>query len=299
MTADSSIPQMHADEVVVNEGTVRALLTDQFPHWADRRLRRIADSGTDNAIYRLGDDLGIRLPRIQWAKAQIEKECRWLPKLAARLPTAVPVPLAKGHPGRGYPFPWLVYPWLEGSSLDRAAVDHWDVIAEDVAEFVLELEQLPPEDGPPPIRRGTPMAQFDEAVQWGINQLSGGIDIDRAKHIWQNALDAGDWTGAPVWVHGDLLPGNILIGKGRLRGIIDWSGAGVGDPACEAMLAWSFPSDARRVYRRALGFDDATWARARGWVVEQTVFFIPYYARSLPLSVDQAKRRLNEALLAD
>ena len=299
MTADNSTPQMHEDEVLVDDGTVRALLKDQFPHWADTRLRRIADSGTDNAIYRLGDDLGIRLPRIQWAEAQIEKECRWLPKLAANLPAPVPVPLAEGRPGRGYPFPWLVFPWLDGTSLDRAAVDNWNVIAEDVAEFVLALQHLPTQGGPPPIRRGTPMAQFDEAVQWGISQLGGVIELDRARHVWRSALEAGDWPGDPVWVHGDLLPGNILIGKGRLSGIIDWSCAGVGDPACEAMLAWSLPLDARRIYRRTLGFDDATWARARGWVVQQTVFYIPYYATSLPFAVDQAMRRLSEALLAD
>ncbi len=290
---------MHEDEVLVDDGTVRALLKDQFPHWADKRLRRIADSGTDNAIYRLGDDLGIRLPRIRWAEAQIEKECRLLPKLAANLPTPVPVPLAEGRPGCGYPFPWLVFPWLDGTSLDRTAVDNWNVIAEDVAEFVLALQHLPTEGGPPPIRRGTPMAQFDEAVQWGISRLADVIDLDRARHVWRSALEAGDWPGDPVWVHGDLLPGNILIDKGRLSGIIDWSCAGVGDPACEAMLGWSLPLDARRIYRTTLGFDDATWARARGWVVQQTVFYIPYYAKSLPFAVDQAMRRLSEALLTD
>jgi aminoglycoside phosphotransferase (APT) family kinase protein len=297
MTTDDPTPRMHKDEVLVDDDTVRALLRDQFPHWADKRLARIVDSGTDNAIYRLGDDLGVRLPRIQWAEAQIEKECRWLPQLAPDLPNAVPVPLAEGRPGSGYPFPWLVYPWLPGTSLDRAAVDSWDVMAGDVAEFILALEQLPTEDGPLPTRRGTPMAQFDEAVQWGISQLNGTIDVDRARRVWRSALEAGEWSEDPVWVHGDLLPGNILIDRGRLSGIIDWSGAGVGDPACEAMLAWSLPSGARRIYRRALGFDDATWARARGWVVEQTVFYIPYYAKSLPLAVDQAMRRLSNALL--
>jgi aminoglycoside phosphotransferase (APT) family kinase protein len=118
-------------------------------------------------------------------------------------------------------------------------------------------------------------------------------------HVWQSALEAGDWTGDPVWVHGDLLPGNILIDNGRLSGIIDWGCAGIGDPACEAMLAWSLPPGARHRYRKLLNFDDATWARARGWVVEQTVFYIPYYVKSLPLAVDQAIKRLNEALLAD
>lgn len=211
----------------------------------------------------------------------------------------MPVLLVQGRPGRGYPFPWLVYPWLEGSSLDRAVVDNWDVLAEEVAECVLALERCRTGGGPPPIRRGAPMEQFDEAVQWGISQLEATIDADRARHVWHSALEAGDWSGDSVWVHGDLLPGNILVQVGRLSGIVDWSGAGVGDPACEAMLAWSLPSGARRTYRKALGFDDATWARGRGWVVEQTVFYIPYYAKSLPFAVDQARRRLSEALLAD
>ena len=207
--------------------------------------------------------------------------------------------MARGLPGCGYPFPWLVYPWLEGTSLDRASVDDWAGIAEGAAEFVLALERHSPEGGPPPTRRGTPMAQYDEAVHWGIGQLDGVIDVDRARHVWLDALEAGDWTGRPVWVHGDLLPGNILVSRGRLSGIIDWGGAGVGDPACEAMLAWSLPSGARHMYRRTLGFDDATWARARGWVVEQTVLYIPYYARSLPLAVEQAVARLRQALHAE
>jgi aminoglycoside phosphotransferase (APT) family kinase protein len=299
MTADPAIPRMHEDEILVDDGTVRALLRDQFPNWSHRRLSRVADSGTDNAIFRLGDELGIRLPRIQWAQSQIEKECRWLPELVTGLPASVPVPLAKGRPDHGYPFPWLVFPWLEGTSLDLTAVDNWDVVTEGMAEFVLALEQHPPAGGPLPTRRGTPMAQYDEAVQWGISRLDGMVDVDRARRVWRSALEAGEWTGDPVWVHGDLLPGNILIHNGRLSGIIDWGCAGVGDPACEAMLAWSLPSGARRRYRTLLNFDDATWARARGWVVEQTVFYIPYYAKSLPLAVDQAMRRLNEALLAD
>ena len=296
MSTDRPSPQMHEDEVLVDDALVRALLKDQFPDLAGRRLMRITDSGTDNAIFRLGDDLGLRLPRIHWAEAQIEKECRWLPRLAPALPAPVPVPLGQGRTGHGYPFPWLIYPWLEGTSLDQAAVGNSDVLAEDVAQFVLALEQIPTDGAPEPRRRGAPMAQFDEAVQWGIRQLDGLVDVARAQRVWESALAAGDWPGEPVWVHGDLLPGNILVSNGRLSGIIDWSGAGVGDPACEAMLAWALPKQARKSFRRSLGFDDATWARARGWVVEQTVFYIPYYARSLPEPVEQAKERLKAAL---
>jgi aminoglycoside phosphotransferase (APT) family kinase protein len=299
MSGDDPTPRMHADEVSVNDATVRVLLKEQFPRWADESLVRMNDSGTDSAIYRLGDDMGIRLPRIHWAEAQIEKECRWLSTLAIGLPVAVPVPLAEGRPGHGYLFPWLIYPWLEGTSLDRTTVENSDDLAEELGRFVLALEQLPTDDGPPPNSRGLPMAPFDESVQWALDQLDGLIDVDRARQVWQSALEAGPWPHEPVWVHGDLLPGNILVRDGRLRGVIDWSGAGVGDPACEAMVAWAFPPSARRTYRQTLGFDEATWARARGWVIQQTALYIPYYANTLPEAVDQATARLNEALIDD
>jgi aminoglycoside phosphotransferase (APT) family kinase protein len=290
---------MHKGEVSVDDATVRALLEEQFPEWADQPIRRIPDSGTDNAIYRLGTDMGIRLPRIGWAEAQIDKECRWLPELAPGLPASVPVPLAKGHPSRGYPFPWLVYPWLEGESLDRAVVEDWDAVALEVGRFVVALGGRPAHGAPLPVRRGNPMARYDREVQWALRQLDDSIDVTRAQAVWQEALDAGEWSKDSVWVHGDLLPGNIVVSRGRFVGVIDWSGAGVGDPACEAMLAWSLPPSARSVFRQTAGFDDATWTRARGWVVEQTAPYIAYYATSLPLAVEQARRRLEAALHGD
>lgn len=193
----------------------------------------------------------------------------------------------------------MVYPWLEGLSLDRAVVEDWDLLAQEVGEFILALGRRPTDGGPPPVRRGNPMAQYDPEVQWALRQLDASVDVERAQAVWQNALDVGEWSGDPVWVHGDLLPGNILVSNRHLSGIIDWSGAGVGDPACEAMLAWALPSDARRVFRQTIGFDDATWTRARGWVVQQTAPYIPYYATSLPLAVEQARRRLEAALQND
>jgi aminoglycoside phosphotransferase (APT) family kinase protein len=140
------------------------------------------------------------------------------------------------------------------------------------------------------------MAQYDAAVRWGLDRVQGLIDVERAQRVWRGALTAGDWPGEPVWVHGDLLPGNLLVRDGRLCGVIDWSGAGIGDPACDAMVAWSLPPNDRRIFRQTVGFDDATWARARGWVVEQTILYIPHYARTLPLAVEQAKARLQAAL---
>ncbi len=288
--------KMHADEVSVTDKTVRLLLASQFPQWSGRSLERWPDSGTDSAIYRLGDDMGVRLPRIRWAVAQVDKEFEWLRHLAPYLPVDVPVPLAKGEPGHDYPYPWLVYPWLRGTSLDRAEQPTTIGLAGQIAEFVVALEKVPATGGPKPGNRGRPIADRDQATRMGIAQLGDVVDPGRALSVWQDALDAGPWDGEPVWVHGDLLPGNVLVHNGKLSAVIDWSGLGVGDPACDGMLAWALPPEARGGFRQALGFDDATWARARGWVVEQTIWYIPYYRHSLPEAVDQAIRRLAAAL---
>jgi aminoglycoside phosphotransferase (APT) family kinase protein len=289
-------PRMHQDEVSITEATVRSLLSAQFPEWSGRSLVRLRDSGTDNAIYRLGYDLGIRMPRIGWAVQQIDKEFGWLGKLAHYLPAALPVPIAKGEPGSGYPYPWLVYPWLDGVSLDRGAVSDWSALVQQIGDFVLALERVPVEGAPRPRTRGAPVAASDESARVAIRNLRGSIDTGRASEVWQAALDAPRWPGDPVWIHGDLLPGNILVRDGRLAGVIDWGGASAGDPACDAMLAWALPRRAREEFRTVVGFDDATWARARGWVVQQTTMYITYYEKTLPEGVEQARLRLHAAL---
>jgi aminoglycoside phosphotransferase (APT) family kinase protein len=293
----SERPKMHAEEIEIDDGVVRRLVAEQFPQWSDRPIRRLPDSGTDSAIYRLGEDLGIRMPRVHWAADQVDREWRWLGPLEPSLPAAVPGPVGRGRPGHGYPHPWLVYPWIHGETLDRAGTADPSRLAADVAAFLHALEALPPApDAPAPRRRGGPLAAVDAETRVAIRGLRGLIDVERALRVWQAGIDAGPWTGRPLWVHGDLLPGNIVVRAGRLAGVIDWSGLSVGDPACEAMLAWALPATARPRFRRALGFDEATWARGRAWVVEQTAFYIPYYETSLPGAVAHAKARLESVL---
>lgn len=235
-------------------------------------------------------------PRIHWAQGQIGREHDWLQRLSGHLPVEVPVPVAKGEPGSGYPFPWLVYRWLEGEDLQQSRVDDFNQLAGELAGFVLALSRIDTADGPPAGRRGGLLAPHDELVRAIIPRLDGIVETNRALAVWHAAVSANQWQGAPVWVHGDLLPGNILVQNGRLSGVVDWSAAGLGDPACEAMVAWFLPPEARSVYRRSLGFDDATWARARGWVVEQTALFIPYYAKTIPDAVAAATLRLRAVL---
>jgi aminoglycoside phosphotransferase (APT) family kinase protein len=288
--------KMHADEVDIDDDVARALIVEQFPQWADLLLERMPSTGTDNAIYRLGRDLGVRMPRIHWAVHQIEREHEWLARLAPHLPCSVPRPLARGAPGCGYPYPWLVYRWLDGDDALVAEITDWCRLAHEITTFVSALQRFDPTGGPPAPRRGGPLAPHDETTRRAIHELHHVIDVDRAMAVWDAALSADPWTGPPVWVHGDLLPGNVLVRGGRLAGIIDWSATGVGDPACEAMLAWALPADARAIYRASLDIDDATWTRARGWTLEQAAKFIPYYAETIPEGVAAARRRLDAVL---
>jgi aminoglycoside phosphotransferase (APT) family kinase protein len=296
MNDNDSPPSLHADEVPIDGPLVRSLVEAQFPQWSHLPLQRITSTGTDNAIYRLGPKMGVHLPRIEWAVQQVDKEFAWLPRLGPQLPMAVPTPLARGEPGPGYPFPWLVYRWLDGEDLQHRQVSDSRWFGQDLAVFVKALESVETTDGPPAGPRGQSLLPFDGATRAAIRGLGTAIDGNRATNVWQSALDAQPWPGPRVWVHGDLLPGNVLVNDGRLAGILDWSSAGVGDPACEGMLAWSLPPEARTAFQAALNFDAATWARARGWVVQQAVLFIPYYSKTIPDAVAAARLRLQAAL---
>ena len=288
--------KMHAGEVDTDASLVRRLLRGQFPQWADLPIERVESAGTDNAIYRLGDDMAVRLPRIHWAIEQVDKEHRWLPKLAPLLPLAIPAPLAKGAPGEGYPWAWSVQRWLEGENATVESVADLHQAATDLARFVIALQRIDPSDGPP-AGRGVSLALRDAAMRAAIAEVRGLLDTDAVTAAWEVALGAPEWDRSPVWVHGDLLPGNLLVERGRLSAVIDFGGLGVGDPACDLMIAWSlFSGESREVFRAALGVDDATWARGRGHALSQAIIFIPYYLDTNPAGVRSARRVVDEVL---
>ena len=225
---------MHADEVHTDVALVGRLLAAQFPRWADLPIRPVTSAGTDNALYRLGDDLVVRLPRIHWAVESVDKEHRWLPWLAPLLPVALPVPLGKGTPAEGYPWHWSVYRWLDG---ENPTVDHIAdprLLARGLAEFVAALQRIAPTDGPP---TGQTLAMKDPQVRTAIEALRSMVDTDAVTAAWEAALQIPEWSGPPVWVHGDLAPGNVLLVNGRLSAVIDLSGVGVGDSSDELLVA--------------------------------------------------------------
>ena len=289
---------MHADEIDTDVALVRRLLAGQFPQWAELAIDPVASYGTDHDIYRLGDHLAARLPRIGWATDQAEKEAEWLPRLAPHLPLAVPVQLAMGHPAEGYPFEWSVYRWLPGESAD-GTIDDLDRAAVDLAAFVNALRQIDATGAHPrPARgRGAPLAELDEQVRRSIAELDDRIDADATILSWEESLDAPRWDGEEVWVHGDLLPGNLLVVDGRLSAVIDFGGLNVGDPACDLQPAWNvFAGDSRTRYRAELEVDDASWLRGRGWALYQAVSALPYYSHTNPGMIRQASHALAQVL---
>ena len=226
--------KMHEHEVATSVELVRRLLADQFPEWAGLPLAPVPSAGTDNALYRLGSDMVVRLPRIDWASGQALKEREWLPKLAPVLPLAVPMQLALGKPGHGYPWPWSVYRWLEGESAALERLADPAEAARSLAHFLMALQQIDPTGGPHSREhglRGSPLHLRDAASRTALAAMPGLIDVDAALRVWEAALAAPEWDRPPVWFHGDLLSGNVLVERGRVSAVIDFSGLGIGDPA--------------------------------------------------------------------
>jgi aminoglycoside phosphotransferase (APT) family kinase protein len=292
LACSDPLVRLHADEVAVDVELARALIASQFPPWSSLDLMPVGSTGTDSVIFRLGDRMGVRFPRIESAVDQVHKEFEWLPVVASDLSVDVPQPVARGAPGLGYPWPWLVYGWLDGQSALEVHLDDEAPFAADIADFLLQLRRLRRDRAPIAGERAGPLARCDQHVRSSLETLHDEVDVGAALQLWRQALAAPRWTAPPVWVHGDLLPGNLLVSRGRLSGVIDWAATGLGDPACDLMCLWALGNDAREAVRAATRIDDATWIRGKGWVLQQAVMFIPYYRTTLPNVVDAARQRL-------
>ncbi|MFI7282408.1 aminoglycoside phosphotransferase family protein [Micromonospora chersina] len=288
--------QMHKDEVRTDSALVRRLVAGQFPQWADRPVTPVASGGTSNAIYRLGDDLAVRLPRIESAVDQVEFEHEWLPVLARHLPVVVPEPCAVGRPDESYPWPWAVCRWVDGEHPAEGNTDPRGFAA-DLGELVAGLRRADAA-GVPVGYRGGPLSGRDAYLREWTEAARDLVDVDAVLSVWEAALAAPAWDGPPVWSHGDLLAGNVLVKGGRLCGLIDFGAAGVGDPACDAMAAWTLlDADSRDVFRETAGFDDATWARGKGWALT-FISALTYYRETNPTMYAVAQRAVG-AVLSD
>ncbi|MFE7562169.1 aminoglycoside phosphotransferase family protein [Kitasatospora sp. NPDC057500] len=295
---------MTSEALVIDTALVRRLLAEQFPRWSRLPLRRVEPGGSDHVIHRLGGELAVRLPRGEWAAGQAEKEARWLPRLAPHLPLAVPAPLAVGAPAHGYPWHWSVVRWLDGETpAGPAALGDPSADAAALAGFLAALQALPTAPGLAPGAHndhlGAPLAGRDAGTRTRIAAVADAFDARALTALWDAAVRAPGHCGPPVWFHGDLHTGNVLALDGRLTAVIDFGGLGVGDPACDLVIAWTLlDAPARAVLRTALGVDDATWLRGRGWALTTGLNAYTHYAATDP-RIARATRHQIEAALSE
>jgi len=264
--------KLRAGKFPVDAALVGRLVAAQFPHWAHLPVRPVATDGWDNWTFHLGDTMKVRLPSAEAYAAQAEKEARWLPYLAPHLPVAVPAPLGLGHPAEGFPWAWTVYDWLAGAPVIREGIAENVQLARDVATFLRALQDIDATGGPPPgthnFHRGAPPVRvYGDEARRCIDSLGSAIDGAAAHRLLDDAA-ATHWNVAPVWVHGDIAAGNLLLRDGRLAAVIDFGCLAVGDPACDLVIAWLvFADDSRAAFRDAIGADAGCWVRARAWAL--------------------------------
>ncbi|SDU77504.1 Predicted kinase, aminoglycoside phosphotransferase (APT) family [Jiangella alkaliphila] len=289
---------MHADQVEIDDALVRRLLAAQFPRWAGLPLRRVRSAGTVNAIYRLGDELAVRLPLVPAWAGDLESELEWLPRLGrdGTLPLAIPEPVAAGEPDEGYALRWAVYRWLDGEPPAPGSLAGDVEAAARLAGFVRALRDVSPEGAP--VGKGhQPLADDDDAVRAAVAALAGTVDAAAATAVWAEALAADTWDGRRIWVHGDLLPVNLLIRGGELSAVLDFGSVGAGDGAYDLLPAWSlFTGAARDVFRAELAPDDDAWARGRGYALVKGLMALPYYRETNPEFAALAARLVDAAL---
>lgn len=283
---------------MIDELLVRRLVTNQFPKWKTLPVRSIIPGGWDNKTFRLGEEMVVRMPSAEEYAVQVKKEQRWLPKLAPHLPVAIPEPIAMGKPGEEYPFNWSIYRWLEGDPASSAPVVDFAVA---LAQFLTALQAVDATGGPPPgphsFYRGGELTIYDGQTREAIEKLQGKINAKRATELWEEAL-ATRWQGPPVWDHGDISAGNLLVQEGRLTAVIDFGQLTVGDPACDLAIAWTlFKGKSRDLFRASLPLDAGTWARGRAWALWKALITASGITQANSREGEECWRNLEELLV--
>ncbi|EEL64513.1 aminoglycoside phosphotransferase family protein [Bacillus cereus] len=255
----------------INVSLVEKLIQEQFPEWAHLEVKPVKFSGHDNRTFHLGYEMSVRLPSDVAYAPQVEKENSWLPILSKGLSLPISTPLAKGNPSEAYPLPWSINKWIEGETVTKQNVRDLNEFAADLGSFLVELQSINASNGPLAgthnFYRGGLISVYDEEARVAIENNKDVFDEALLKHLWNVALSS-TWDRKPVWVHGDVAPGNLLVKEGKLCAVIDFGILGVGDPACDAAMAWTFfDKNSRNVFKEVLRMNEETWNRARGWAL--------------------------------
>ncbi len=286
--------------MVIDVSLVGKLIAAQFPQWANLSIRPVEFDGWDNRTFRLGEGMTVRLPSAAAYAPQVEKEHRWLPRLAPLLPLPIPVPLAMGRPTHDYPWPWSIYQWLEGEIAAMERIADLEQFAASLGDFLITLQRIDATDGPTPgphnFFRGGPLLIYDDETRRAIATLGGRIESQVVTTVWEAAL-AATWHGSPVWLHGDVSASNLLLKEGRLSAVIDFGSSGVGDPACDLSIAWTLlERESRKVFRATLRPDDATWMRGRGRTLWKGLITLAGHLEADSIEARKARRVIAEVL---
>ena len=286
--------------IEIDARLVRQLVRMQFPQWANLPVAPVENGGWDNRTFRLGDKMSVRLPSALGYVAQVEKEQHWLPLLRPHLPLPIPIPLGLGAPGAGYPWPWSIYGWLDGEPAHIGYVDDLSRFATDLAQFLVALRGIDARDGPAAgphnFHRGGSLSIYDAETRQSIGALAGEIDMTAVVEVWDTALETS-WQAPPVWVHGDIAATNLLVKRGALHAVIDFGCAGIGDPSCDLVIAWTLLDRAARgTFRSARALDPATWTRARGWAIWKAMITLVQLRDTNPIEAEKQRRIIRDVL---
>jgi aminoglycoside phosphotransferase (APT) family kinase protein len=286
---------------VIDVSLARRLVDSQFPQWSHLPIAPVEFDGWDNRTFRLGSELSVRLPSGDWYAQQVAKEQRWLPVLAPQLPLPIPTPVGEGTPDSGYPYRWSVYRWLDGELASRAHIDDLPGLATTLAGFLNALGRVDATGGPEPgqhnFYRGGPLSTYEGEALEAIDTLGDEVPRDDVRRLWDDAMTTS-WDREPVWFHGDVATGNLLIRDAQLAAVLDFGSSGVGDPACDMVIAWTFLSGAGRDrFRAELGVDAGTWSRGRGWALwKALISLVGHLERGAPEAA-LARRDIEQVLL--
>jgi len=266
---------INKNKVKIDLPLVQRLVRKQFPQWANLTIKPVESSGWDNRTFHLGSDMIVRLPSNSVYASQVQKEQYWLPKLAPELPLAIPKPVAMGKPATEYPWHWSIYQWLDGQTVTASYISDINLFAQSLAKFLKALQQCDatgaPSAGPDNFYRGGDLSIYDADTRKALAQIDDKKLSDALRVIWEKALSSS-WQYAPVWIHGDIAVGNLLVNKGELVAVIDFGQLAIGDPACDLAMYWTFLSGlSGAMFRDSLDLDSDTWDRGRGWVLWKTL----------------------------
>jgi aminoglycoside phosphotransferase (APT) family kinase protein len=288
---------LHENELPIDETVVARLLREQFPDLPLHPIRRIESSGTVHAIFAIGDDLSVRMPRVRYYEEDVLSDWRWLRYFASRLPLQIPQPVALGEPTEDYPCHWLIVRWIPGENATRFSLRSMGNAAAKLGEFVSTLRSIDVGGVKIDRYRGRPLRLRDELTREAISAVGDEYDTRVLSAAWNDSMQGPDWSGPPCFFHGDLHSGNLISTHGALAAVIDFGGIGTGDPSVDGIAGWwLFDPESRGVFRDAGAFTKEMWARARGWALSIALVALPYYRESNPAFAGMARYAIDEVL---